>query len=205
MIKDTLLSCERMDLMEETLGKQLRKARESAGITVDDAVYRAKMPRSVVEALEADDFGFFTSPLYARSFLRQYSEYIGADVEFWIDSLVPAIMIDGEAVESLIDISEPVAKAVTRQQPKASSGAWAAVWMVATTAGLVWGGVKIFDKFETQLSSKEAEPPKVITETTPEPIPDPAKEEALTQSKENVSTMNPERPKRAIIVNFPEE
>lgn len=60
--------------METNFGKTLRAAREASGITVDDAVYLAKMPRAVVEALEADDLGFFTSPLYAGSFLRQYGE-----------------------------------------------------------------------------------------------------------------------------------
>ena len=190
-----------MEETEETLGKRLIRTRKSAGITVDDAVYLAKIPRSVVQALEAEDFGFFTSPLYARSFLRQYSDYIGADVDEWIDSLVPVTMIDGEAVESIIDASEPVAKAVARKQPKASNGRWAAVWMVTITAGLVWGGIKIFENFDTQLSDKSPGSPEENTKPAPQPIDD----EVLPQSQEDEPITVRESPKRAIIVNFPEE
>jgi len=192
--------------MQESLGKTLRRTRESAGITVDDAVYLAKIPRSVVIALEAEDFGFFTSPLYARSFLRQYSEYIGADVELWIDDLVPATMIDGEAVESFIDISEPVAAAVTRQESKSSSGAWAAIWLMLLTAGLGWGGLKIYENFETNFS--ETSPEQPIEKADPPGyavLPAEDNQIAESENEPEVEESGPEPPKRAIIVNFPEE
>ena len=191
--------------MEETLGNHLRKTRESAGITVDDAVYLAKIPRAVVEALEAEDFGFFTSPLYARSFLLQYSEYIGADVGFWSDSFVPATMIDGEAVESFIDISEPVAKAVTKEQARTSGGGWAAVWMVAITAGLVWGGFEVFRKIDGQFSVEPVELGETVFEPDDQPTPAPSEEKVTVQSKDEITNKGPEPPKRAIIVNLPEE
>lgn len=154
--------------MEETLGNVLRTARKNAGISVDDAVYLAKMPRSVVEALESEDFGFFSSPLYARSFLQQYGEYVGADVEPWLNDLEPTTMIDGEAVESFIDISEPVAAAVTREKPKTNSGggAWAAVWMILITASLIWGGITFYGKYESRFASP------VKTADTDEPSKD---------------------------------
>lgn len=191
--------------MENSLGKTLRKTRESAGISVDDAVYLARIPRSVVLALEDEDFGFFTSPLYARSFLRQYGDYIGADVEPWIDDLVPATMIDGEAVESFVDISEPVAAAVTREKPPKSNGTFAAIWMILITAGLVWGGLEIYKNFEANLAEETPETVRTDEEpadegetvsTAEEPVP----EEIPPEEKDNV----PEPPKRAIIVDLPE-
>lgn len=186
--------------MEESLGKKLIKTRESAGITVDDAVYRAKIPRAVIEALESENFGFFTSPLYARSFLRQYGDYIGADVEIWIESLVPEAMIDAESVEAMIEISEPVAKAGLRENPKTSSGRWSGVLMVAATAGLIWGGIKAFEKLDTQLSDSTEE----VIKVDPQPAP-PVEEEVVPETQNQIPATQPEPPKRAIIVDFPEE
>lgn len=188
------------------MGKTLRSTRESAGISVDDAVYLAKIPRAVVLALEDEDFGFFTSPLYARSFLRQYSDYIGADVELWIDDLVPATMIDGEAVESFIDISEPVAAVVTHEKSKSSSGTMAAIWMLLITAGLVWGGVKIYQNFESKLSEKTTVAPKEATRDESDPVSAETESESDIRIVEEVEeSSGPEPPKRAIIVDLPEE
>ncbi len=182
--------------MEESLGNILRAARMTNGISVDDAVYIAKLPRAVVEALEAEDFGFFSSPLYARSFLKQYGDYVGANVEPWLDDLEPTTMIDGQAVESFIDISAPVAAAVTREKPKAGTGggAWAALWMILITAGAVWGGVKIYENFESKLA-----PPEETAETEGEPAEEPPEEPAVEEEK-SVAKAQPETPPRAIIV-----
>lgn len=195
--------------METKLGDQLRSARESAGISVDDAVYRAKFPRAVVEALETEDFGFFTSPLYARSFLRQYSDYVGADVGEWIDDLVPAPMIDSRSVESLVealDIAEPVKVA---NEPKVGSGnLMAAVWMIAITGGMIWGGITIYEKLDSQLS-EIAQPPSGVGADAPSDSDLVADAETSTENDtDDPSTPTesaPEGPKRAIIVNLPEE
>ena len=196
--------------MEQTLGNVLRAARKSAGITVDDAVYLAKMPRAVVEALEAEDFGFFSSPLYARSFLQQYGEYVGADVEPWLDDFEPTTMIDGEALESFIDLSDPVAAAVTREKPKpnTSGSKWAPVWMILFTAGLLWAGIILYGYFESRFapsaetaisndedgintSSQEASNPTVTGEVEPAP--------ALDEG-ESTAGAQPTLPRRAIVI-----
>jgi len=197
--------------MEETLGKKLFKTREAAGITIDDAVYLAKLPRAVVEALEADNYGFFTSPLYARSFLKQYGEYVGVDVGPWLDDLVPTSMIDGETIESYIDIAEPPSHVITPQKTKSGGGAMAAVWMLLITGGLVWGGIKGYEALDRKLSGtaasgspKEEEAKPVITESTdqdPENV-NIAQDTAPPEEKPVAST-EAEPPRRAIVV--PEE
>lgn len=190
--------------MEESLGRTLRGAREAAGLTVDDAVYRAKLPRAVVEALEADDFGFFSSPLYARSFLRQYGEYIGADVGPWIDDLVPTALIESETLEAFIDLTapEPAPKARDKERPrKTGGGAMAAVWMTLITGGLVWGGIEIFRHYEaTMLPPPQAPGTQQAAATPAPPAESPQKEPAAP-----VTAAEPELPQRAIIVEVPED
>jgi cytoskeletal protein RodZ len=185
--------------MEENLGKKLRRAREAAGLTVDDAVYRAKLPRAVVEALETDDFGFFTSPLYARSFLKQYGEYVGMDVEPWIYGLVPTALIDGEAVEALIEIGEPVPMPLVRERKKETGGggAMAAMWLVVITGGMVWGGMEVYRGFERKHSEAPAAVPAPYTDTTTKAE---RPEAASAEEEPNATTERPEPPRRAIIV-----
>jgi cytoskeleton protein RodZ len=188
--------------MDESLGKKLRAAREASGITVDDAVYRAKLPRAVVEALEAEDFGFFTSPLYARSFLKQYGDYIGMDVTPWIDDLEPTSMIDGEAVEAFINISDSAPLPITREKAKGSrgGGVMPLVWLIVIVGGMAWGSIKLFKEFD----QKTSEDPELTQESTP-PVPKPEKPPqtnggAKPETDENPAAASPEQPRRAIIV-----
>ncbi len=206
------MRCVRCTEMEQSLGKKLRSAREAAGITVDDAVYLAKMPRAVVTALEAEDFGFFTSPLYARSFLKQYSTYVGVDVDPWLDSLLPITLIDGDALDSYIDLSEnvPVVKK-TSVKSTSSGGAMAAVWMILITGGLVWGGVKAYEHLDKRLSESTSDTKKNSTSPTDsEPNSEPATSPEDTEAEfaetpkepeeAPVASTDPEPPRRAIIV-----
>ncbi len=182
--------------MQENLGNKLRRARESAELTIDDAVFLAKIPRAVVVALEADDFGFFTSPLYARSFLKQYGDYVGLDVTLWIDDLVPTAMIDGDSANSIIEIEEQTAPPVPWERKKKSGGSLAAIWLLVITGWLVWGGMQLFKDFE----SKHAKAPASVQEDAAkptEPTPEITKVEEETKT---VTTDGPEPAKRAIIV-----
>lgn len=206
--------------MQDTLGNILRSARESSGITVDDAVYRAKMPRDVVIALEQDDFGFFTSPLYARSFLKQYGSYVGADVEPWLDDLVAAPLIDGENLDSFIDLSKPRLSSIrSKKEVIRNSGAsFAPLWLLLITGALVWGGFKFFSRLDGKLSTTplSLDPDQINIGGNPPPIIDPevrppiARDTPLAESETNISpepttvaTTEPEPPRRAIVVDVP--
>ena len=62
-----------------SIGTQLRQARNARNISVSDAAAATRMKSQHVEALEADDFDRFASPVYARGFLKLYAEYLGLD------------------------------------------------------------------------------------------------------------------------------
>lgn len=145
-----------MTTKEKNLGKTLRSAREAAGLTVDDAVYLGKIPRGVVIALEEQKLEFFSSPLYARSFLRQYGEYVGADIDIWIADLVPPTGIDGETVVAVVDMPRPNAARLINNETQYARGAPAVLWMLLITAGLFWGVMTIYQDFEESLSNGHA-------------------------------------------------
>ncbi|MBC7979605.1 MAG: helix-turn-helix domain-containing protein [Armatimonadetes bacterium] len=188
--------------LEESLGNKLRLAREAAGISVNDAVYLARMPRAVVEALEADDFGFFSSPLYARSFLKQYSDYVGLDVERWLEDFVPTALIDSDTAESFIEISTPAHLPIAPKIKRGSGGGLAALWIVLISGGMVWLGIKLVERFDFALAEKP------VTKT-PQAPPLPAEPEPTQPRPEEkpkpISRINPEPPPRAVVVEITAE
>lgn len=61
------------------LGSLLTRAREGRGLTIEDAERDTRISRRYLMALEAEQFEVVPAPVYARGFLRSYSQYLGLD------------------------------------------------------------------------------------------------------------------------------
>lgn len=61
------------------IGSRLVRAREARGLTLEDAERDTRISRRYLEALEAEQFEVIPAPVYARGFLRSYSQYLGMD------------------------------------------------------------------------------------------------------------------------------
>lgn len=61
------------------LGTMLTRAREARGLTIDDAERDTRISKRYLAALEAEEFEVIPAPVYARGFLRSYSQYLGLD------------------------------------------------------------------------------------------------------------------------------
>ncbi len=61
-------------------GEQLRRARETAGLTVADVAARLRMPAQVVAALEAEQWERLGAPVFVRGQLRSYAKLLGVDL-----------------------------------------------------------------------------------------------------------------------------
>jgi cytoskeleton protein RodZ len=62
--------------MSETIGKQLKQAREAKNLTIQNVVQATHIRAHQIEAIEADDFESLPSPVQARAFLRLYAEFL---------------------------------------------------------------------------------------------------------------------------------
>lgn len=58
-------------------GERLRKAREGAGLSIDDVAARLHMPARVVRSLEAEDWSRLGAPVFVRGQVRSYSRLLG--------------------------------------------------------------------------------------------------------------------------------
>src|SRR5512141_1340254 len=97
------------------LGSLLVRAREARGLTLEDAERDTRISRRYLQALESEQFEVIPAPVYARGFLRSYSQYLGLDPQEML-SLFPR--------EDASEYGEPVAPTThsvpsraTKQQP----------------------------------------------------------------------------------------
>jgi len=66
--------------MVETIGKQLLRARQARGLTLEEAALETRIRASQLAALEADDYSSFGNNTYARGFLQIYGRFLRVDV-----------------------------------------------------------------------------------------------------------------------------
>ncbi|HVJ45653.1 MAG TPA: helix-turn-helix domain-containing protein [Luteolibacter sp.] len=196
----------------------MKHAREKADLSVDDVVFRARIPRSVVEALEAEDFAVFTSPTYAKSFLRQYSDFLEVDADRWLNALEPAAYVTGEGIPVYVGgepAQAPKRSSSESRHPKVESdpvsgNRWSAVWVMFLTAGLVISITKGYQTFEKKFGG-ESVPVKTEgrEETKPgqtaigDPSPSPNPTETQPAPAVNPQPENPQPPlppPRAVII-----
>ena len=67
--------------MAETIGQQLKQAREAKALTIQKVVQATHIRAYQIEAIEADDFESLPSPVQARAYLHLYAEYLGLSVD----------------------------------------------------------------------------------------------------------------------------
>jgi cytoskeleton protein RodZ len=63
----------------KSVGKQLQEARQAKNWTPELAARETKIKVDRILDLEADDYGHFSSPTYARGFVRTYARALGID------------------------------------------------------------------------------------------------------------------------------
>jgi cytoskeleton protein RodZ len=143
----------------EQIGAKLKAAREAQGLTLEDVIFRTQLPRSAVMALENEDFSAFTSPVYAKSFLAQYSGFLNVDAHPWLEALQPGGFTPDGLLQPLVDApDEDAVEKNKRSRPQTQSqgqGGWLAVLgLLALTGVLVFAVVKGYEFFETRFGAE---------------------------------------------------
>lgn len=63
----------------KTFGEELRRLRESAGLSLDDIAEETKISKRILNNLEAGDFRSLPQMVFSRNFVSQYATFVGAD------------------------------------------------------------------------------------------------------------------------------
>lgn len=181
----------------EQIGAQLRAARESAGLGLEDVVFRTRIPRSVLESLEVEDFSAFVSPVYARSFLAQYSGFLNVDAQPWVDALEPGSFMPAGRLHALLD--GPELQTLEKSPPADHRGGVISVLGLLTlSSALVVGAIKGYEFFDVRFGDEGARTGPLQEAAAPAGIPlKPADMKPALQPEDEELA---ERPPRAIIV-----
>lgn len=68
----------------EGLGQQLRLARESKNLLIDEAAEQIHIRTQYLTALEDEAWSVFKDPIYARGFLRTYAHFLDLGAEAFV-------------------------------------------------------------------------------------------------------------------------
>lgn len=122
-----------MELIE-----RLRRAREKAGLSIEELSSRTKIQITLLEAIEAGNFARVPGGLFVRGFLRAYAREVGLDPE----EVVSQYLQDYEAFTPAPEVEdEPVVvRRVEVAQEEDDSGtrwSWRKVWPAAFVAGIL--------------------------------------------------------------------
>ena len=63
----------------KNFGEELRRLRESAGLSLDDISIETKISKRILSDLEEGDFRYLPQKVFSRNFVTQYAAVVGAD------------------------------------------------------------------------------------------------------------------------------
>ncbi|MEQ1662681.1 MAG: RodZ domain-containing protein [Thiobacillus sp.] len=81
-----------------SVGAQLREARETQGLSVDEVATRLRLMQRQIVAMESDDFNSLGQPVFARGFVRNYARLLDVAPEPLLEQMTGAPEIKIEAV-----------------------------------------------------------------------------------------------------------
>jgi cytoskeletal protein RodZ len=64
--------------MPESLGKTLKKIRESKHFSIEEVSERSRIPKNIISIIEEDKLNEIKSGFYAKSFVKTYAGFLGA-------------------------------------------------------------------------------------------------------------------------------
>jgi cytoskeletal protein RodZ len=76
---------ETVSLNMETIGQKLEQARRTKGVSIPEAGRATRILAKFIEAMESDNFGELSAPVYAKSFIRMYARYLDLEPQPLID------------------------------------------------------------------------------------------------------------------------
>jgi transcriptional regulator with XRE-family HTH domain len=96
-------------LDSETVAEQLRSARQSKGLKIEDVAQKLNISKKYLEALEKGNLNELPTGVYGKNFLREYSLFLGLDYNELINTYQKELDIGGKSPQKEL-FSRQVAK-----------------------------------------------------------------------------------------------
>lgn len=160
------------------IGERLRRARERAGLSLDELSSRTKIKVSILSAIEGGHFEKVPGGLFVRGFLRAYAREVGLDPE----AIVSSYLHEYEP-EPAAPVEEPPKPHVNLAQALPFRWSLKRIWPIAVIAGFVLAAVGMIGE-APRSAPIVADGQPVGTSgqavAAPAPAPTPARPDTLT-------------------------
>ena len=147
------------------LGRELRRVRESTGLSMEDIASETKISMRILVALEEGNFQYLPDKVFSMNFVRQYGRLVGMDEERLVEAF-------GEAWErfQLASGSHPVILAVA-PEPRRSIRWGLVIPSTLAVIGLVVAAVVIWRTWHQPRQVPGVRPVVTAAPTLPSPSP----------------------------------
>jgi len=168
-----------------TLGEFLQKAREDAGLSVDELAHIVNLRPGLIRAMESNDFLPCGGDTYARGHIRNISQITGTNPQELLAMYDTEHSVDSRSIHSqLVDNN---AAAMRKENRKLS-------WKVLVSASL--SVVILIGVAQFAISAIDSEPATTSmvveeVEPSPPPTPDASPTSSLTPSASPVASTSP--------------
>ncbi len=142
---------------------QMRRAREAAGLTLQDLATRTRVPMRHLAALEVGDYGALPGTTYCAGFSRAFARAVGLDEKALVAKVREEIGEMGGVGQGYYEIDEPVDPSSVPPRLLA--------WVVAALVLLLAGGYAIW---RMQLNTPPTDEQLAAEQRTETRIADPA-------------------------------
>lgn len=132
-------------------GEDIRKARESRGVTLETIVNTTKIGTRHLQAVEQERFDQLPGGLFNKSIIRSYARAAGLDEEAWVDRYVSLTSQpeapETEADQTWVEFAENVGRARGKETNRPVrqtrwAGVAALLLLVTGFSWFVWGYVQ---------------------------------------------------------------
>lgn len=158
----------------KTVGTILREARESRGVSIDEAARVTRIGKSYLAALEADHHDKLPNPAYAKGFMRIYAGFLGLSGDILISRFEESIGIQANSVPE----KQPSVSVEEKRSVFRGKGRWyipLLLLFLVVVLSLFWGEREEKTKF-----------PQPVTPPLPQVVPPTPLQDALSSAKSPV-------------------
>jgi cytoskeleton protein RodZ len=132
--------------MAETIGEQLRLAREERGVPLREVSDETRISIHYLEAIEANDYNRLPGGIFNRSFVKAYARYVGYDEKEAVEAYTRYMRDQGDSGDEVA--STPYRAKVYTDTPATRSPVLTVVLAIVILALLTAGALALLKWYQ---------------------------------------------------------
>jgi cytoskeletal protein RodZ len=194
----------------EKIGRILQEAREQLGLTLEEVERATRIRAHHLEAIERGDLEALPSPVQARGFLGNYSDFLGLDADAIL--LRYAEKLQSRRNKSLRGVTFRESVVRPSVQIKSRRPRWLSVDLfvaslitLAILAVLIWGGSMVMAALQEEPEATDAASGFLIPSSSPSPAATPGTNRPTLEATSVITLPETVTPTQPIIFGLTEE